>query len=376
MNAPLPIEKLASAAALVAPEPAIRIEGLTKTFPSAAAPVIDDVSLEIAPGEVYGVIGRSGAGKSTLVRCINRLERPSAGRIFVSGRELTRLEGRELRAERRRIGMIFQHFNLLSSRTVAGNVALALEGGRAPRAEIAARIAQLLELVGLVDKARAYPSELSGGQKQRVGIARALACNPMVLLCDEATSALDLETTQQILALLKDINRRLGLTVVLVSHEMEVVRDIASRIAVLERGRSVEEGATFDVLAFPKSAIARSFLSGLVAHELPPEVLATLVSEPTPETDPVVRIVFTGEAANEPVVADLVTRFGIHPNILHGRIDRVAGRPLGVLTLIAGDSGGRRLADAFAHLSHLGLHAEVIGHAFRPHLARRRGGAR
>ena len=373
MNAPLHIDKLEAAATLA--EPAIRIECLSKTFPGAAAPVLDDVSLEIAPGEVYGVIGRSGAGKSTLVRCINRLERPSAGRIFVSGREVSRLEGRELRAERRRIGMIFQHFNLLSSRTVAGNVALALEGGRAPKAEIAARVPRLLDLVGLADKARAYPSELSGGQKQRVGIARALANNPSVLLCDEATSALDPETTQQILALLKDINRRLGLTVVLVSHEMEVVRDIASHIAVLERGRIVEEGATFDVLAFPKSALARSFLSGLVAHELPPEVKATLVDTPNGETDPVIRIVFTGEAANEPVVADLVTCFGIHPNILHGRIDRVAGRPLGVLTLIAGDSGDGRLADALAYLSRLGLHAEIIGHALRPALARRHNGA-
>jgi len=373
LNAPLTIDRLASVAA---PEPAIRIEGLTKTFPGAASPVLDDVSLEIAPGEVYGVIGRSGAGKSTLARCINRLERPSTGRVFVSGRELTRLEGRELRAERRRIGMIFQHFNLLSSRNVAGNVALALEGGRAPKAEIAPRISQLLDLVGLADKARAYPSELSGGEKQRVGIARAIACHPSVLLCDEATSALDPETTQQILALLKDINRRLGLTIVLVSHKMDVVRDIASRIAVLDRGRIVEEGATFDVLAFPKSALARSFLSGLVAHELPPEVLSTLVDSPHPDTDPVVRIVFTGEAANAPVVADLVTSFGIHPNILHGRIDRVAGRPLGVLTLVASDSGEGRLAAALAHLSRLGLHAEVIGHVLRPALARRRSGAR
>jgi len=376
VNAPLPFESLASAAVLAAPEPAIRVESLSKRFPGAVAPVLDDVSLEIAPGEVYGVIGRSGAGKSMLVRCINRLERPSAGRVFVSRRELTRLEGRELRAERRRIGMIFQHFNLLSSRDVAGNVALALEGGRAPKTEIAPRISQLLDLVGLADKARAYPSELSGGEKQRVGIARALACHPSVLLCDEATSALDPETTQQILALLKDINRRLGLTIVLVSHEMDVVRDIANRIAVLDRGRIVEEGATFDVLAFPKSALARSFLSGLVAHELPPEVLATLVDAPHPDTDPVVRIVFTGEAANAPVVADLVTRFGIHPNILHGRIDRVAGRPLGVLTLVAGDSGDGRLAAALAHLSHLGLHAEIIGHVLRPALARRRSGAR
>ncbi|TBW39493.1 ATP-binding cassette domain-containing protein [Siculibacillus lacustris] len=380
MNAPLPSESLAAGLPLAphppVSEPVIRIEGLSKTFSDAAGPVLDDVSLQIARGDIYGVIGRSGAGKSTLVRCINRLERPSGGRVVVSGHETSRLEGRALRTARRDIGMIFQHFNLLSSRTVAGNVALPLEVARVPKAERGPRIAALLELVGLADKAQAYPSELSGGQKQRVGIARALATAPSVLLCDEATSALDPETTQQILALLRDINRRLGLTVVLVTHEMEVVRDIASHVAVLERGRLVEEGATFDVLAFPKSPVARSFLAGIVAHELPPEIQATLSPEPQADSDPVIRIVFTGAAANEPIVADLVGRFGLRPNILHGRIDQVAGRPLGVLTLVAGDGGDGRLAAALAHLARLGLHAEVIGHALRPALARRHGGPR
>jgi D-methionine transport system ATP-binding protein len=355
-------------------EPAIRIEGLSKTFARSAGPVLDDVSLTIRRGEIHGIIGRSGAGKSTLVRCINLLERPSAGRVFVSGREITSLRSRALRTARRDIGMIFQHFNVLSSKTVAGNVALPFKVAGLSRSEIAQRSPPLLELVGLAEKADAYPSELSGGQKQRVGIARALALNPSVLLCDEATSALDPETTEQILALLRDINQKLGLTIVLITHEMHVLRDIATRVAVLDHGRVVEEGATFDVLAFPKSAVARSFLSGLVAHELPPPVAARLLPAAVPDSDPVLRIVFTGEAAHDPIVADLVSRFQIEPNILHGRIDYVGDRPLGVLTLVAGGAGAR-LPAVLSRLSSLGLSVEVIGHAVRSVAARRHGTA-
>ncbi|MBI5132708.1 MAG: methionine ABC transporter ATP-binding protein [Rhodopseudomonas palustris] len=350
------------------------MDGLSKTFSKAAGPVLDDVSLTIRRGEIHGIIGRSGAGKSTLVRCINLLERPSAGRVFVSGREITSLRGRALRTARRDIGMIFQHFNVLSSKTVAGNVALPFKVAGLPRAEIARRIPPLLELVGLAHKADAYPSELSGGQKQRVGIARALALDPSVLLCDEATSALDPETTEQILALLRDINRQLGLTIVLITHEMQVLRDIATRVAVLDHGRLVEEGATFDVLAFPKSAVARSFLSGLVAHELPPPVAARLLPEPVADSDPVLRIVFTGDAAHDPIVADLVSHFQIVPNILHGRIDYVGDRPLGVLTLVAGDAG-KRLPAVLSRLASFGLFVEVIGHAVRSAVTRRHGAA-
>jgi D-methionine transport system ATP-binding protein len=356
------------------PEAAIRIEGLSKTFSKAAGPVLDNVSLTIRQGDIHGIIGRSGAGKSTLVRCINLLERPSAGRVFVSGREITSLRGHALRTARRDIGMIFQHFNVLSSRTVAGNVALPFQVAGLSRSEIAQRIPPLLDLVGLADKADAYPSELSGGQKQRVGIARAIALDPSVLLCDEATSALDPETTEQILALLRDINRKLGLTIVLITHEMQVLRDVATRVAVLDHGRLVEEGATFDVLAFPKSPVARSFLSGLVAHELPPPVAERLLSEAVPDSDPVLRIVFTGAAAHDPIVADLVSRFQIEPNILHGRIDYVGDRPLGVLTLVAGGAGSL-LPAVLSHLASLGLHVEVIGHAVRSVVTRRHSAA-
>ncbi len=349
----------------VAANVAIWIDGLTKTYEAGSAAVLDRISLSINEGDIHGIIGRSGAGKSTLVRCLNGLVKPTSGRVFISGREISALAGPALRAARRDIAMIFQHFSLLSSRTAAGNVALPLEIAGLPQEEIRRRIPALLELVGLSDKANAYPSELSGGQKQRVGIARALALEPKVLLSDEATSALDPETTEQILDLLKDINRRLGLTIVLITHEMDAVRQIASHVTVLEHGKLIESGPVFDVFAFPKSPVARSFLSSIVAHELPPEVLKGLLPDATPATDPVLRIVFTGAAAHEPVIATLVERFHVRPNILHGRIDYIGGRPLGILTLIA-EGGEPALSAILSHLSSLGLHGEVIGHAVRP----------
>lgn len=229
----------------------IDIRSLTKTYDTKAGPVIDNVSLQIAKGTVHGIIGRSGAGKSTLVRCLNGLVHPTEGQVVVSGREITTLRQGELRQVRREVSMIFQHFSLLSSRTAFGNIALPLELTGVDRSTIRTRVSDLLDLVGLKGKADAYPSELSGGQKQRVGIARALALEPSILLSDEATSALDPETTEQILSLLKDINRRLGLTIVLITHEMDVVRQIADHVTVLDGGKVVESGATFDVFAFP-----------------------------------------------------------------------------------------------------------------------------
>lgn len=222
--------------------PIIEICSLTKIYDETAGPVIDDVSLKITRGTIHGIIGRSGAGKSTLVRCLNGLVRPNSGEVFVSGREITTLRQDELRRVRREVSMIFQHFSLLSSRTAFGNIALPLELAGVDRSTIRTRVNDLLDLVGLKEKADAYPSELSGGQKQRVGIARALALEPSVLLSDEATSALDPETTEQILSLLKDINRRLGLTIVLITHEMDVVRQIADHVTVLDGGKVVESG--------------------------------------------------------------------------------------------------------------------------------------
>lgn len=345
-------------------QPIIDIRSLTKTYDVKAGPIIDNVSLQIDKGTIHGIIGRSGAGKSTLVRCLNGLVRPNSGEIFVAGREITTLGQDELRRLRRDVSMIFQHFSLLSSRTAYGNVALPLELAGVDRSTISNRVNDLLDLVGLKGKADAYPSELSGGQKQRVGIARALALEPSVLLSDEATSALDPETTEQILSLLKDINRRLGLTIVLITHEMDVVRQIADHVTVLDAGRVVESGGTFDVFAFPQSVIARSFLASIVAHDLPSEVSRRLLREPAAGSDPVLRIIFSGEAAHAPVVATLVQRFGINPNILHGRIDYIGGQPLGIMTLVA-EGAPANLADVCSYLSSLNLHGEVIGHVVR-----------
>jgi D-methionine transport system ATP-binding protein len=288
---------------------------------------LNRVTLNIAAGEIFGIIGLSGAGKSTLVRCINLLERPDQGTVTVDGKELTALSQAELRAERSKIGMIFQQFNLLATRTATENVAFPLELAGVPRVEIARRVGELLELVGLSDKAGSYPAQLSGGQKQRVGIARALANRPKVLLSDEATSALDPQTTRSILTLVKDISSRLGLTVVLITHEMDVIRQICDRVAVLEDGGVVEQGPVIDVFSRPQSVTTRAFLRDLLAG-------ADLPDWFTPAPDgKVVHVTFVGPAAVEPVIARMVQLHGVHANIIRGNIDRISGQPFGVLTL-------------------------------------------
>jgi len=241
----------------------IELVNVSKEFHQKKAVVraLSDVSLRVGEGEIYGVIGSSGAGKSTLIRCINLLERPSSGRILIGGRDLLALSSRQLTLARRDIGMIFQHFNLLSSRTVFDNVALPLELSHTPRAELEQRVRELLALVGLEGKAEDYPARLSGGQKQRVAIARTLASRPKVLLCDEATSALDPETTLSILAMLKDINRQFGITILLITHDMNVVRAICQRVAVISEGRLIEEGVVREVFARPQTELTKRFIA-------------------------------------------------------------------------------------------------------------------
>ncbi|HEY8566897.1 MAG TPA: methionine ABC transporter ATP-binding protein [Beijerinckiaceae bacterium] len=351
---------------LVPEEPIIRLDGVSKTFPgrgrgAPAVPALDGVDLAVAPGSVLGVIGRSGAGKSTLIRLVNGLERPTSGRVIVDGAEISGLPERSLRHARRSIGMIFQHFNLLSSRTAAGNVALPLEVAGYDRAAIRARTDELLDLVGLADKRDRYPAELSGGQKQRVGIARALATKPKVLLSDEATSALDPETTRSILGLLGRINRELNLTILLITHEMSVVRAIAREVAVIDRGRIVEQGDVFDVFTRPREAVTRSFLAEEGGRTLPPHLAERLKPEPVPGGQAVVRIVFRGPHATDPVLARLAREAGIDANILAGTVDEIAGRPFG--TLVVGLPGGsEQLATALAFLAERGLDTEVLGH--------------
>jgi len=327
----------------------IRLQGVTKRFRSAAGErtALDGVDLEIAAGEVFGVVGRSGAGKSTLVRTINRLERPDAGRVFVDGQEITALAPAELRAARRRIGMIFQHFNLLNAKTVAENVAfpLRLEGRRC--AELDRRVAELLERLGLAEHARKHPAQLSGGQKQRVGIARALATEPKVLLCDEATSALDPETTEDILTLLDQLNRELGLTIVLITHQMEVVRRVCDRVAVMKDGRVVEQGATADVFLHPHHETTRAMLAeGEEAFD------ASVV----PPGARLAKLTFRGAATYEPELSRVARSVGVDYSILSGRISRIRGEPYGQLTVAF--TGGDAEA-AVARLTDRGVRVEA-----------------
>jgi D-methionine transport system ATP-binding protein len=341
----------------------IEIEHLVKVFAGRGAPVhvLGDVSLSIARGEVFGVIGRSGAGKSTLVRCINALERPTSGRVIVDGQEITALSGAALRDARRRVGMIFQHFNLLSSRTVFENVSFPLELAGATSSEIRGAVLPLLDLVGLAGKRDRYPAELSGGEKQRVGIARALAPRPAVLLCDEATSALDPETTQAILALLAQINRELGLTLVLITHEMPVVRALADRVAVLDRGAVVEQGKVFDVFTRPQAAVTRAFVRDLVERELPSRLRERLARSAPGRGRPVLRVVFTGPAAQDPVIAEVSRRFDVALNIVQANVDDIQGVPYGNVVV---EAAGRADAvdAAIAFIRSLDLIVEVLGH--------------
>jgi D-methionine transport system ATP-binding protein len=344
----------------------IAVHHLGKIFGTGAtaATVLRDVSLHVRPGEVFGIIGRSGAGKSTLVRCLNLLERPTAGRVVVAGQELTALDGAALRAARRRIGMIFQHFNVLSSRTVQDNVALPLELAGRKRAQARREVLPLLELVGLTAHRDRFPAELSGGQKQRVGIARALASKPAVLLCDEATSALDPETTQSILALLADINRQLGLTIVLITHEMAVVQAICDRVAVLDHGRVVEQGGVFEVFTAPQAEVTRSLVRDVVDRELPGWLRERLAAEAGPGRRPVLRIVFTGPSAEAPIIAEVVRRFDVLLNILQAHVDYIQGQPYGNI-IVEADGTEAAIAGALEWIRGNGLKAEVLGHVAR-----------
>lgn len=310
------------------PPPIVRLSRVSRRFGDVAA--LADVSLTVRQGEVLGVIGRSGAGKSTLIRCLNGLERPDSGAVEIEGRNITPLDERALQPVRRRIGVIFQHFNLLSAKTVAENVALPLKIEGQSRAARRERTLELLDLVGLADKASAYPAQLSGGQKQRVGIARALSARPALLLSDEATSALDPETTVAILDLLKDINRRFGLTILLITHEMEVIRAIADRVVVLDKGRVVEEGPVWQIFANPQAETTVSLLQS-IRPELP-EHLAAILS-PYAEGDAVLRITVSGPQATQPLIADLVATFGVAARLLHGGVTHIQGQPVGHLFL-------------------------------------------
>ena len=298
---------------------------------------VRDVSLSIDKGEIFGIIGFSGAGKSTLVRCINLLERPTAGTVMVDNKDLTALSARELRQARKKIGMIFQHFNLMPSRTVAGNVAYSMRGSGLSRKETADKVAHLLELVGIGDKANAYPSQLSGGQKQRVTIARALANDPNVLLCDEATSALDPQTTRSILHLLKHLNETLGITIVLITHEMAVVKEICSRVAVMEHGKVVEEGDVYDIFANPQQPITRKFIASSSTLGKADKMIAD--GSPLMEVKPgekLVRLTFRQDSVGDSVISKISRKFHANLNIVLANVDVLQGHPLGAMVAVIG----------------------------------------
>ncbi|MDR7307082.1 methionine ABC transporter ATP-binding protein [Rhodoferax saidenbachensis] len=344
----------------------IELQGIVQTYAGPQGPVeaLRGIDLSVPRGQIFGVIGRSGAGKSSLVRTINLLNRPVAGTVRVDGRELTTLNAHDLRTARRDIGMVFQHFNLLSSRTVFDNVALPLEIEGLRRAEIVARVEPLLELVGLAALRDRYPAQISGGQKQRVGIARALASRPQVLLSDEATSALDPETTRSILALLREVQRELGLTVVLITHQMQVIKQIANQVAVIDAGRIVEQGDTLDVFSRPQHETTRSLLDDVVPQELPAVVLdrvrALLGGVPSSQAS-LLRLVFAGEDSDKPLLSDVVRRFGVDLNLLHGQIDEVGGRPFGTLAVLA-RGAQEQLSSTVAHLRNAGVLVQEVSH--------------
>lgn len=345
----------------------IELKGIFQTYRGQAGPVeaLRGVDLHIRPGEIFGVIGRSGAGKSSLVRVINLLNRPTAGQVIVAGRELTSLGGDELRVARRDIGIIFQHFNLLSSRMVYGNVALPLEIAGMTAADIKTRVEPLLDLVGLAGLRDRYPAEISGGQKQRVGIARALANRPKVLLSDEATSALDPETTRSILGLLKQISKEFGLTVVLITHQMQVIKQVADRVAVIDAGRIVESGPVIDVFTRPQHPTTRSLIAEIVPQDLPESVLArirTLMGAKRKEPGhhaQLLRLAFAGGDSDRPLLSDVIRRFGIDLSIVHGQVDEIQGQPFGTLAVFA--RGARdQLTAAVAQLRAAGVHVEEV----------------
>lgn len=337
----------------------ISLKAVTKIYQSNRNPVkaVDQVDLEIQSGEIFGIIGYSGAGKSTLIRLLNGLEKPTEGSVNVAGKRIDRIKGKELRTARKEISMIFQHFNLLWSRTVRENIAFPLEIAGVAKSERLKRVDELIKLVGLEGKEDAYPSQLSGGQKQRVGIARALANNPKVLLCDEATSALDPQTTDSILDLLVDINKRMGLTIVLITHEMHVIRKICHRVAVMENGKIVEQGDVLTVFRNPQADITKRFVKQVTEPEETKETVEHLLDKY--KKGKVVKLTFIGDRAEQPVISKLIRQFDVDVNILQGKISQTQNGSYGSL-LIHIDGKEEKIKEAIEYIRNQQIEMEVI----------------
>lgn len=337
----------------------IEFQGLKKIYESGGQQVaaLNGIDLKINKGEIFGVIGFSGAGKSSLIRCVNLLERPTSGKVIVAGHELTSLSVKEVREIKKNIGMVFQHFNLLNSKTVFANVAMPLTLAKLPKGEIKKRVHELLEFVGLADKADYYPDQLSGGQKQRIGIARALATQPSILLCDEATSALDPQTTDAILDLLVDINKRLGLTIVLITHEMHVIRKICHRVAVMEGGRVVETGPVIDVFKQPEQDITKRFVQQVIEPDEAKDTIEHLVANY--KTGKIIVLGFVGESAEKPIITQLIRSFDITVNIIQGKISPTQNGSYGTLYVHL-DGKGEEVDKAIQFLQSQEISVEVI----------------
>ena len=342
----------------------IKLNNITKIFtlPDKKLTALDNVSLHVPKGQICGVIGASGAGKSTLIRCVNLLERPTHGAVIINNVDLTQLSDAELVKTRRQIGMIFQHFNLLTSRTVFENVALPLELENKSKAEIQEKTTALLVLVGLSDKHNVYPANLSGGQKQRVAIARALASDPKVLLCDEATSALDPATTQSILKLLKEINRTLGITILLITHEMEVVKRICDQVSVIDKGRLIEQGTVSEIFSNPKTELAQEFISSTFHITLPEEYLENLSDTPKhAKSYPIIKFEFTGRSVDAPLLSQASKKFGVELSILTSQIDYAGGVKFGfTIAEVEGDEDA--ITQAKVYLMENNVRVEVLGY--------------
>ena len=352
----------------------IEINRLTKTYDGDTGQVaaLKGIDLTIETGEIYGIIGKSGAGKSTLIRCINMLETPTSGHVVIDGKDMTALNAADLRAARKKIGMIFQHFNLLSSANVYDNIAFPLKLVGTDTETIRKKVLPLLDLVGLKDFAERYPAQLSGGQKQRVGIARALASNPNILLCDEATSALDPQTTKGVLELIGQINRQMHLTVVVITHEMQVIKDICDKVAVIDGGVIAESGSVVDVFTAPKKAITKEFIGVLLSNDLPTAFRdGAIEQEYSPDSYLLLRLVFLGESADDPVIASMIRAFPqIECTMLFGNLDQIRRIPFG--RMIIGITGEQTaLKAAMNYLAAQDLRMEVIGYVRRHGVAHR-----
>lgn len=337
----------------------IHLNNISKSY--AGTEALHSVHLHVLPSQIFGIIGGSGAGKSTLLRCVNLLERPSTGTVQVDGQLLTDLSPEKLRQARHHIGMIFQHFNLIQSATVFDNIALPMRLIGKNEAEIKQRVMELLKLVGLENYAQAYPATLSGGQKQRVAIARALANNPKVLLSDEATSALDPQTTQSILNLLQTINQQLGVTILLITHEMDVIKQICHRVAVLDKGCIVEEGDVLDIFTQAKHPVTKSFVAKCMGESLPQSLLEQIRSIQSSEQDqPILHLAFRGHAAVEPLIAGLVQHCGVMVNIMQAHLETIQQEACGSMIMSLED--GSKCDKAVQYLKDRGVYVEVLGY--------------